>query len=449
MTRNFKQWLKQGLKATKDENGHGVPPEPPYREYWPNLPASSANTKLNYGLFQRLPLEVRQQILTQAFGKRTLHVHLAYDHPLARKPNSGENKRRMFLSKRADEKRPENRRRHCGLGSNLVPDASRPKQWQWFSCVCHRRVVEARECRPEPQRPPQGRIEPCNDGCLNGRLFTTRYTTNAEWGRLCRCEPIAEYDRPMADRECFIGIMGWLLACRQAYIEGVDILYRTNTFHMSSLPLLLNLARLMPPRRLATITSVELLWDLFDDRETIKTVYKQAQASPSSVPPQSQPSTKFHELRQITPRIFPNARNVYVAVQAPIEPLFWAERPAACLPLLERAILGPVEDMFRAMGPEPEKEFSFAIQLGGFLALARRHWRDKDVDPGVYRRAPSQCAVDESGYFVLDGVSFRAIRAWRPLGPGGAGYWLRPGLTDSWTAGLGMFDIWGTWDDLP
>lgn len=53
-----------------------------------------------------------------------------------------------------------------------------------------------------------------------------------------------------------------LLTIENSYIEGVDILYRTNTFHISSLPLLLNLARLMPPRHLATITSVELLWDL-------------------------------------------------------------------------------------------------------------------------------------------------------------------------------------------
>jgi hypothetical protein len=127
MTRSFKQWLKQGLKASKDENGLGVPPELPYREYWPNVPASSTNTNLNYGLFQRLQLKVRQQILTQAFGKRTLHVHLAYDHPLARKPNSEGNKWRMFLSKRADGKQPETRRRHRGLGSNLVPDTSRPK----------------------------------------------------------------------------------------------------------------------------------------------------------------------------------------------------------------------------------------------------------------------------------------------------------------------------------
>lgn len=165
------------------------------------------------------------------------------------------------------------------------------------------------------------------------------------------------------------------------------------------------------------------------------------------MPPQSQPSTKFHELHQITPRIFPNARNVYVALQAPIEPSIWLEPPVDCLPLFERAILGPVEDMFRAMGPAPEKEFSFAIPLGGVLALAWRRWRDEDMDPGLYRGPPSQYAVDESGYFVLDGVSFRAIRAWRPLGPGGAGYWLCPGLTDSWTAELGMFNIWGTWDD--
>ncbi|KAL2021752.1 hypothetical protein VTK56DRAFT_6695 [Thermocarpiscus australiensis] len=410
----------------------------------PRMPASTANMRLNYGLFQTLPLEVRQEILTQAFGNRTLHVHLAYDHPLVRKSQFKKNKRRTFLSIRADEK-PEARRRHCGLGSDLVPDPSKPKQWQWFSCVCHRRVVEVWARHPEPQIPPQSRIEPCNDGCLNGRLFAKRYAANVEWGALCRCEPIAYYDRPMADHECFIGIMGWLLACQQAYIEGIDILYRTNAFHISSLPLLLNLPRLMPPRHLAAITSLELLWDLFDDRETIDAAYKRAQAPPSLPPPlPPPPTTKFHELCQIAPRIFPNTRNVYVALQARIEPPM-SEDPADRRPLLERAILGPVEDMFRAMGPAPEKEFSFAMQLGGFVGLARRRWRDHDVDPSVYKR--TQYAVDERGYFMLDGVSFRALRAWRPLAHGGAGYWLRPGLKDHWNTGSGMFDIWGTGED--
>jgi hypothetical protein len=182
---------------------------------------------------------------------------------------------------------------------------------------------------------------------------------------------------------------------------------------------------LIPPHRLATIPSVELLRDLLDDRETIKTVYKHAKTSspPSPVPPHSQsdspPSTKFHTLCQLTPEIFPTAREVYIALQARIEPFIWAEQPADCLPLLERAILSPVEDMFRAMGPAPEKEFGFGIQLGGFLALVRRHWRVEDVDNpnSVYRRAPSP-------------------------GPGGAGYWLRPGVAKSWTDGLpvGLFE---------
>ncbi|KAJ2906894.1 hypothetical protein MKZ38_009757 [Zalerion maritima] len=28
----------------------------------------------------------------------------------------------------------------------------------------------------------------------------------------------------------FIGVLGWLLSCQQAYFEGIDVLYRTNTF---------------------------------------------------------------------------------------------------------------------------------------------------------------------------------------------------------------------------
>ncbi|KAK4237795.1 hypothetical protein C8A03DRAFT_15678 [Achaetomium macrosporum] len=443
MTCTFKQWLKHRINADKEPAKHGgghddTPPEPPYRADWPSLPSSTVNMRLNYGLFQTLPLEVRQQILVHAFGNRTLHVDLTYDHPLVRKPQSKKNRMRTLLSARANEKVA--RRRHCGLGSDLVRDTSQPKQWQWFGCVCHRRVVQADPIwagDPGPQ-PPMRRLEPCNDGCITAPRFMKN---PSEWGTLCRCEPIVVHsDRHMADHECFIGIMGWLLACRQAYVDGIDILYRTNAFHISSLPLLLNLPRLMPPHHLAGITALELIWDLFDQPKTINSkiisaVYNRAQASPSLETP---PSTKFHDLCQTIPRIFPNARNVYVALQGDVTPPVMESR-RDMMSLFEKAILGPVEDMFRAMGPAPHKEFSLALQSKAFYPLATRHWR-ADVDPGIFERR--DCYPEplrrESGkwegarYWMLHGVLFRDIKAWRPLDDGLAGYWLRPGYHDSW-----------------
>lgn len=145
----------------------------------------------NYGLFGRLPYELRQQVFTEAFGGKTLHVSLTYGHPLERRPPA----------KVAEEEKPANK--HCGLGSQLVPDETQRQAWQWFGCVCHRRTgystreIEQREARNKFERT----IEPCDDDCLKGLL--------------CSC---VLREGSLDKAECFVGIMGWLLTCRQAYV---------------------------------------------------------------------------------------------------------------------------------------------------------------------------------------------------------------------------------------
>lgn len=47
-----------------------------------------------------------------------------------------------------------------------------------------------------------------------------------------------------------------------SYAEGIDILYSTNTIHMGSQFMVLHLPQLILPQRLASITSVELLWNV-------------------------------------------------------------------------------------------------------------------------------------------------------------------------------------------
>lgn len=123
-------------------------------------------------------------ILIEAFGNRTLHIHLGLNHPLI----SG-------LSGR-DRYQPG----HVAHGSASVPleenmnkprtenrDTSKPKEWQWWSCVCHR-------------RDPAGElfVPPHYDECLNGRA------------QCCRLWP------GEASAKCQIGVEGWLQTCRQA-----------------------------------------------------------------------------------------------------------------------------------------------------------------------------------------------------------------------------------------
>ncbi|KAK4149687.1 hypothetical protein C8A00DRAFT_46737 [Chaetomidium leptoderma] len=373
----FKQWFKgtfnPGKDQTKDDDAKPLPLtkdddatlEPlPLRTEWPQIPTSrtTEETTANYGLFRRMPLELRRQILNHAFGSRTLHVDLAFDHPYIRKSVH-----------RSDTKARHN---HCDFGSDLVRDPRNPKQWQWFSCVCHRRLVRTDE-EGLVLSGRTARIEPCEDGCIPGRRIGKRDTQR-------------DPSTPSADDMCHIGVMGWLLACRQAYVDGIHVLYGTNTFHLASLPLLLDLPRLMSPQRLAAITSLELLLtftspDLFDD-ETIKSVWDHALAPPLNTSAEDK---------------------------------------------VERVILGPVEDMFRCLGPGPGKHFSFAIQRGGWQVLADRLTQQ---DPRAQQFFES---FDDSSY---------QERLWKPLGDDGSGYWLRPGWDDFAVFGreYWMFDIWRT-----
>lgn len=64
-----------------------------------------------------------------------------------------------------------------------------------------------------------------------------------------------------ADRGAgYIGVSGWLLSCRAAYLETVDVLYGRNRLHIAQRFLGLGLSRLFAPARLAAIRDLELVW---------------------------------------------------------------------------------------------------------------------------------------------------------------------------------------------
>lgn len=133
--------------------------------------------------------------------------------------------------------------------------------------------------------------------------------------------------------------------------------------------------------------------------------------------------TRFHDLCEMVPATFPNVRRLYVALQAYIVPpaSFGSEDIVGDV---ERVVLGPVEDMFRVLGPGQQgtgKEFSLAIQQGGWWVLADR--------------LTGRC---NGGY---------QERVWKPLGRDGEGYWLRQGWDDFAACGVAdywMLNLWGT-----
>ena len=47
-----------------------------------------------------------------------------------------------------------------------------------------------------------------------------------------------------------------------SYLEAIDVLYATDIIHINSVPLMINIHSLILPQRLASITSLELIWDL-------------------------------------------------------------------------------------------------------------------------------------------------------------------------------------------
>jgi hypothetical protein len=50
------------------------------------------------------------------------------------------------------------------------------------------------------------------------------------------------------------GVIGFLLSCKQAYAEGIHVLWSTNTILISSEPLLLHLPSLIAPARLSSLS---------------------------------------------------------------------------------------------------------------------------------------------------------------------------------------------------
>lgn len=120
-----------------------------------------------------------------AFGDRSLHIDLSFGHPLVRQSSQ-----RPSYS-------------HCGLGAELQPDKSLPKRWDWFGCVCHR-------CPPR-------RLGFESERDLTHLPTTPQFDVCTRKGHLCQC--VVDGTVVTRSGDCFVGAMGWLRTCRQAYVK--------------------------------------------------------------------------------------------------------------------------------------------------------------------------------------------------------------------------------------
>ncbi|EAT78752.1 hypothetical protein SNOG_13728 [Parastagonospora nodorum SN15] len=104
--------------------------------------------------------------------------------------------------------------------------------WQWRGGVCIRNCTRHGTARP-----------------------SMRYGWRGPWG--CSCIQRIERTGTISNAHS-IGIMGFLLSCKQAYTEGIDILYSANCINIKTERLLLDLPKFIPHNRLASITSIEI-----------------------------------------------------------------------------------------------------------------------------------------------------------------------------------------------
>ncbi|KAI8962026.1 hypothetical protein F5Y11DRAFT_357239 [Daldinia sp. FL1419] len=311
--------------------------------------------------FQRIPAEVRRMILIEAFGDRIVHLDLRFDHPM------------VYLSDEEAQKQ----RNHCGieLGQSRRPkrDATRPKAWRWFSCVCHR---DTESC----VRGTGSVSEPYTDICLGGTARSCR-----GW-------------RGEFPYKCFIGVMGWLLTCRQAYTEGIAILYSTNTFHISNGDMLHALPGLIRTEHRDMITSVELMWQLDLSINT------------------SSGWDNLTALVRAVPNAFSGLRKLYVCLGGAWKPP--AINPDDCVGELEASVLELMDEMVRKLGPQLQ-ECNIAVPVSIF-------WLQRDY--GI-----------RQGNKFEPGPGQVSDRVWRPLEPlqeprneegFESGYWIREGPDD-------------------
>ncbi|KAF4434589.1 NADH dehydrogenase, partial [Fusarium acutatum] len=171
--------------------------------------------------------------IAQTFGNLPLHMDFSYDYP----------------DMSSDLIQPLDKN-HCGIVmENMyddklrVVDDTKPRSWIWWGSICHR-------------------LPPDLDISQTGPM--SHGGPDGSWADTCRVGEARHCDSWPGSfpAKCRIGAMGWLLSCRQNYAEAIEILYSTNTIIMTNEAMIAHLPQLLLPQRLASITSLQISWNL-------------------------------------------------------------------------------------------------------------------------------------------------------------------------------------------
>jgi hypothetical protein len=162
-----------------------------------------------------------------------------------------------------------------------------------------------------------------------------------------------------------------MLTCGlKRYLDGIDILYGTNTFHFSDWSLIQNLPRLLPQQHLSNVTSLQMLWKFNDDDVPWISMDRSGSALKPLWDDPTRQDNPLQRLCSMIPKSFPSLRNLYISLQTSISPPGTAvEEVEGRAAKVESVILRPMEEMLRSLGPGPRKEFSVAIQRKEWMFL--------------------------------------------------------------------------------
>ena len=328
-------------------------------------------------LFDRLPYELRRRILLEAFGDQTVHLDLRMLHPPLKE-------RRETVSYTSDDL-------HTFSGTRLPRDETKARRWEWWSSVCHRNppfwhheesrhgggpepteiwkdrcrdgmVKPQREDQPElscadwlPKPLPGGWEEVSEEVVIKGSTSSTGSSVLGHIKSIVTTTSPANSAEspPKRSHKCHIGIIGWLQSCRQAYVEGIDVLYGANRFFIDGTYLTAQLPRLLLPSRLAQIREVEFAWQLrehVEDPEARFRITNEILDGSAGLghPRERGGQEAFRELLAALPNTLPNLRLVHISVTG-----YLIHSRSRLSPLL---VLEPIDELVNAFCDRQEEQ---------------------------------------------------------------------------------------------
>lgn len=445
-------------------------PEPADPCLTPPCPSATANSPF----FQQLPAEIRQQILLEAFGHNAIHLHaeLEYAEEHFRPPPAAPKRPKsrcecsnttppdsnQYLEKPpkgADRTywkefvyhneikqstwqvdkgyptpsefatnpkfcphhilRPKERWRIV-LGSENTgtptagitrttkqTDHTRPTRWHYSTSFCHRLLSLHHLPQYTNQSSLSSRISPWDDHCLYQPFDPDLTDTNTH---------------QHTPQTCLLGILGFMLSCKQAYLETSPVLYQQNLFHISSDLMFRRLPYILPPKKLCSITTVELIWDLYSSK--INDLFCSKHGRKRELASFDQRLDGLAVMMDQLATRMPGLRNVWLCLQSNLLPdrrtslevekvLRVIDKGILGLPHVENARVAFSDIFYHALEALPPTEIPDMCVRRGTMPWMR-WWRDLsggvgkelELEPGRRDRTLS-CQNLRKGYWIMCG----------------------------------------------